>query len=86
MTALVGRIAEVLARGDYEINEWSGCNGSRWDALPQPARDAALNRFAPVAERVAEALQLTLQRSRENLQHRYVTPWTTVMTTPAEEG
>lgn len=31
-------IAEDMARVHYEAYEWSGCNGSRWDAMPDEVR------------------------------------------------
>ena len=31
--------AEKIAKVHYQRNEWSGCSGSGWDNLPQPAQD-----------------------------------------------
>ncbi len=57
------RIAEVLARNEYERKDWSGCEGSRWERLPEPVRTTRIALRLPIADVLVRELGLSDART-----------------------
>lgn len=53
MSDLVDRIAEQLAEDRYTGYEWGGCNGSRWERLPESVQRRLIDQERFAAESAA---------------------------------
>lgn len=58
-TGIHAKIAEVLARSEYKRKDWSGCDGSRWERLPELVRAKRIELKQDVAAILVTELELT---------------------------